>query len=115
MQQKYSDIMQKWMEEPDYYKETLKEYYKQFNIPEPKVINIVMNSDFDFGARRRINKIEFNSSAKEFKENQFEGIRVDSGPYANEIIPLTSFIPLIEQYTNKKLAHEFSKILKGHN
>ncbi len=97
-----------------YYKETLKEYYKQFNIPEPKVINIVMNSDFDFGARR-INKIEFNSSAKEFKENQFEGIRVDSGPYAYEIIPLTSFIPLIEQYTNKKLAHEFSKILKGHN
>lgn len=100
MQKKYSDIMQKWMEEPDYYKETMKEYYKKFNIPEPKVINVVMNSDFDFGARRRIDKIEFDSFAKEFKENQFEGIknqferiknqfegiRFDSGPLADKIL-----------------------------
>lgn len=86
MQQKYSDIMQKWMEEPDYYKETLKDYYKKFNIPEPKVINVVMNSDFDFGARRRIDKIEFDSFAKEFKENQFEGIRFDSGPLGDTIL-----------------------------
>jgi hypothetical protein len=107
--------MQKWMEEPDYYKETMKQYYQKFNLPEPKVINVVMNSDFDFGAHRRIDKIEFDSFAKEFKENQFEAIRFDSGPHADEIIPLTSLIPLVKQYTNKKLAHEFSKILKGHN
>ena len=93
MQKKYSNIMQKWMKEPDYYKETMKEYYKKFNIPEPKVINVVMNSDFDFSARRRIDKIEFDSFAKEFKENQFEdiknqfeGIRFDSGPLADKIL-----------------------------
>lgn len=84
--QKNNDIMQKWMEEPDYYKETMKEYYKKFNISEPKVINVVMNSDFDFGARRRMDKIEFDSFAKEFKENQFEGIRFDSGPLADKIL-----------------------------
>ena len=86
MQQKYSDIMQKWMEEPDYYKETLKDYYKKFNIPEPKEIKIVLNSDFDFGARRRMDKIEFDSFAKEFKENQFEGIRFDSGLLGDTIL-----------------------------
>lgn len=101
MQKKYSDIMQKWMKEPDYYKETLKKYYKQFNIDisKPMVVNVVMNSDFDFGARRQIDKIEFDSLAKEFKENQsegnknqferiknqFEGIRFDSGPLADKI------------------------------
>lgn len=46
---------------------------------------------------------------------QFDGIRLDSGLHADEIIPLTSLIPLVKQYTGKKLAHEFSKILKGHN
>jgi hypothetical protein len=45
-----------------------------------------MNSDFDFGARRRIDKIEFDSFAKEFKENLFEGIRFDSGPLADKYI-----------------------------
>ena len=86
MQNKYSDIMQKWMEEPDYYKETLKKYYKQFNIDisKPTTIEVRLNSDFDFGARRRIDKIEFDSLAKEFKENQFEGIRFDSGPLADK-------------------------------
>ncbi len=86
MQNKHNNIMQEWMEEPDYYKETMKEYYKKFNIPEPKVINVVMNSDFDFGARRWIDKIEFDSFAKEFKENLIEGIRFDSGPLADKYI-----------------------------
>lgn len=46
---------------------------------------------------------------------QFDWIRLDSGPYAGEIIPLTSLISIIKPYTGKKLAYEFSKILKGHN
>lgn len=88
MQKKYSDIMQKWMEEPDYYKETLKKYYKQFNIDisKPTTIEVRLNSDFDFGARRRIDKIEFDSLVKGFKENQFEGIRFDSGPLADKFL-----------------------------
>ena len=79
-------MIQKWMEEPDYYKETLKKYYKQFNIDisKPTTIKVMSNSDFDFGARRRIDKIEFDSLTKEFKENQFEGIRFDSGPLADK-------------------------------
>lgn len=95
MQNKYSDIMKKWMEEPDYYKETLKEYYKQFNIPEPKtIIKVISNSVFDFGARRRIENFKFSSSDKKFicmdeeykkYAMQFEGIRFDSGPLADKV------------------------------
>lgn len=123
MQQKYNDIMQKWMEEPDYYKETMKQYYQKFNLPEPSIaIKVVDN--YDFGARRRMENFKFSSLDKKFicidekyKDYvmQFDGIRLDSGPHADEIIPLTSLIPLVKQYTGKKLAHEFSKLLKGHN
>ena len=40
---------------------------------------------------------------------QFDGNRLDSGSHADEIIPL------IKSFTDKKLAHEFSKLLKGRN
>lgn len=101
----------------DYYKETMKQYYQKFNLPKPSIV-IKVRDDYDFGARRRIENFKFSSLDKkfickdeEFKDYaiQFEGIRLDSGSHADEIIPL------IKSFTNKKLAHEFSKILKGHN
>lgn len=49
----------------DYYKETMKQYYKKFNVPEPK-IEIVIDSNFDFGARRQIENIKFDSANKRF-------------------------------------------------
>ena len=95
MQKKYNDIMKKWMEEPDYYKETLKQYYKQFNIDisKPTTIEVRLNSDFDFGARRRIENFKFSSLDNKFTcmdeeyknfAMQFEGIRFDSGPLADK-------------------------------
>ena len=96
MQKKYSNIMQKWLKEPDYYKETLKQYYKQFNIDisKPTTIEVRLNSDFDFGARRRIENFNFSSLDKKFicmdeeykkYAMQFEGIRFDSGPLADKV------------------------------
>lgn len=117
MQQQYSKIMQEWMEDPDYYKETLKQYYQKFNIPEPS-IEIKVIDNYDFGARRRIENFKFSSLDKKFScidedyknyAMQFDGIRLDSGPHADE------YIPLIKSFTSKKLAHEFAKLLKGHN
>lgn len=95
MQKKYGDIIKKWMEEPDYYKETLKKYYKQFNIDisKPTIIKVMPNSDFDFGTRRRIENFKFSSLDKKFTcmdeeykncAMQFEGIRFDSGPLADK-------------------------------
>lgn len=107
----------------DYYKETMKQYYQKFNLPEPSIaIKVIDNHDF--GARRRMKNFKFSSLDKKFicidekyKDYvmQFDGIRLDSGPNADKIIPLTSLISIIKPYTGKKLAHEFSKILKGHN
>lgn len=107
----------------DYYKETMKQYFQKFNLSEPSIV-IKVRDNYDFGARRRMENFKFSSLDKKFicideehkdYDMQFDGIRLDSGPHADEIIPLTSLIPLVKQYTSKKLAHEFSKILKGHN
>lgn len=57
---------------------------------------------------------EENEEVKDYNM-QFDGIRLDSGPHADELIPLTEIIPLVKSFTGKKLAHEFSKLLKGHN
>lgn len=97
----------------DYYKETMKQYYQKFNLPKPSIAIKVIDN-YDFGARRRIENFKFSSLDKKFictddYAMQFDGIRLDSGPHADEIIPL------IKAFTNKKLAHEFSKLLKGHN
>ena len=51
----------------DYYKETMKQYYKKFNVPEPK-IEIVIVSNFDFDARCQIENIKFDSANKRFNQ-----------------------------------------------
>lgn len=103
----------------DYYKETMKQYYQKFNLPEPSIV-IKVRDNYDFGARRQIENFKFSSLDKKFicTDNyamQFDGIRLDSGPHADEIIPLTEIMPLIKSFSGKKLAHEFSKLLKGRN
>ena len=107
----------------DYYKETMKQYFEKFNISETSIV-IKVRDNYDFGARRRMENFKFSSLDKKFIfieeedkdcDMQFDRIRLDSGQHADEIIPLTTLIPLVKQYTGKKLAHEFSKILKGHN
>lgn len=109
--------------DPDYYKETLKQYYQKFNLPEPSIAIKVIDN-YNFGTRRRIENFKFSSLDKKFicideefndYAMQFDGIRLDSGPHAGEYIPLTEIIPLIKSFTGKKLAHEFSKLLKGRN
>lgn len=89
----------------DYYKETMKQYYQKFNLPEQSIAIKNLNN-YDFGARRRIENFKFSSldhkficiDKKEYKDyiTQFYGIRLDSGQNADEIIPLTSLIPLVK-------------------
>lgn len=49
----------------DYYKETMKQYYQKFNLPKPK-IEIVIDTNFDFGTRYQIENIKFDSANKRF-------------------------------------------------
>ena len=107
----------------DYYKETMKQYYQKYNLPEPSIV-IKVRDNYDFGARRQIENFKFSSLDKQFicidekykdYDMQFDGIRLDSGLHTDELIPLTEFIPLVKSFTGKKLAHEFSKLLKGYN
>ena len=60
MQKKYSDIMQEWIEEPDYCKETKKQYYQKFNLPESSIAIKVIDN-YIFGARRRMQNFKFSS------------------------------------------------------
>lgn len=103
----------------DYYKETMKQYYQKYNLPVPSIA-IKVRDTYDFGARRRAENFKFSSLDKKFIYTdeyamQFEGIRLDSGLHADELIPLTEIIPLVKSFTGKKLMHEFSKLLKGRN
>ena len=101
----------------DYYKETMKQYYQKFNLSEPSIVIKVVDN-YDFGARRRMENFKFSSLDKTFicideehkdYDMQFDGIRLDSGPHADEIIPLTSLIPLVKQYTGKNSHMNFQK------
>lgn len=49
----------------DYYKETMKQYYQKFNLPEPK-IEIVIDLNFDFDTKYQIENIKFDSANKRF-------------------------------------------------
>jgi hypothetical protein len=97
----------------------MKQYYQKFNLPVPSIA-IKVRDTYDFGARRRAENFKFSSLDRKFictddYAMQFDGIRLDSGPHADELIPLTGLIPLVKSFTSKKLAHEFAKLLKGHN
>ena len=107
----------------DYYRETMKQYYQKYNLPVPSIA-IKVRDSYDFGARRRAENFKFSSLDKKFicidekhkdYDMQFDGIRLDSGPHADELIQLTGLIPLVKSFSDKKLAHEFSKLLKGRN
>ena len=50
----------------DYYKETMKQYYQKFNLPEPSIAIKVIDN-YDFGARRRIENFKFSSLDKKFR------------------------------------------------
>ena len=101
----------------DYYKETMKQYYQKFNLPEPSIAIKVIDN-YDFGARRRIENFKFSSLDKKFicidekykdYAMQFDGVRLDSGPHADEIIPI------IEPYVGKEIAEKYVDLMKEWN